>query len=56
MGIVLAVLISMGQVGYHNLQNKQTNNIIFAFVHTANGLEGHLGMVRSFFLSFIDLP
>ena len=40
--IVLAVLITMGQVGYRNLQKKETNNIILcirAYVHTTNGSE-----------------
>ena len=31
MNTVLAILITMGQVGYQNLQKKQTNNIILSF-------------------------
>ncbi len=50
LGIVLGVLITMRQVGYHNFQKKKTRPIksFYAFVHTVNGLEriGHLDMLR----------
>ena len=53
MGIILAVLITMGQAGYQNLQKKQTTILFYAFMHTANGLE-LMGAFRHTALLFLN--
>ncbi len=49
---MLAILIIMGQIGYQNFQEKQTNSIFYAFVQTANGLE-LMGSFRHAALLFV---
>ena len=52
MNTVLAILITMRQVGYHNFQKNRPTILFYAFVHTANGLE-FIGSFRHAALLFV---